>query len=575
MLVLNLILAAVIAALVVTAKRLVLGDEDFSELGLSDKYVVSGVAIGLIAGIICYVTPKLGEGSIILAPLFLAVMIGLLVWLVYWWNVEGGSLKEMIPFILLVFLFCFVMKVPAYAFSTIIGIPFIASLVSVAPLFAGIIAIFLMVYNYLNFLYTEIDDTDSERKRHKSLGWLAVAALALLLTFTLATQVDWAMTGDGLLAAKNSLVAEASDEGAEAGVDADIDSDEDMSTWHFYNSELQNDQDESNDFNFGPNPGNLTASEYDADFRERLRNDPALGAAAMAWADANLGTRYLGEFYESCKGDWAKTINASKEIFRNDPELYNDTLEAFFKMLDSAEVKVTDGNNLDDQMYMNPYTVDGIPDVIVMETPDHTGTFLTYVFTIKGTGVVEVSYRTECGYQPTNVEEIMKITPQDKPSNPDKPDKPSKPDKPDKPSKPDKPDKPSNPKYKKDPSKAPKKNTEPNDDKGPGENTNNPSDPQHSTKDTKDSSSSMTYDEYKKDVESKKETNKTQKTGSDSNKPSTPAPKQDTKVDNNGDKGTGNGGINTPTPTKDKAKEAETGKEIKNSPGEAWGGPSD
>ena len=365
------------------------------------------------------------------------------------------------------------------------------------------------------------------------------------------------MTGDGLLAAKNSLVAEASDEGAEAN--ADVVSDEDMSTWHFYNSELQNDQDESNDFNFGPNPGDLTATEYDADFRERLRNDPALGAAAMAWADANLGTRYLGEFYESCKGDWAKTINASKEIFRKDPELYTETLNAFFKMLDSADVKVTDGNNLDDQMYMNPYTVDGVPDVIVMETPDHTGTFLTYVFTIKGTGVVEVSYRTECGYQPTNVEEIMKITPQDKPSEPDKPDKPSKPDKPDKPSKPDKPDNPDKPKYKKDPSKAPKKNTEPNDDKGPGENTNNPSDPQHSTKDTKDSSSSGN-DSTKKD----KETNKDQKTGSDSNQPSTPAPKQDTKVDNNGDK------INSKTPEKAKSDE------IKNdSAGEAWGGPSD
>ena len=80
MLLMSIILAVVIAVLVVTAKRLVVGDEEFSELGLSDKYVVSGVAIGLIAGIINYVTPKLGEGSIILAPLFMAVMI-ILCWL--------------------------------------------------------------------------------------------------------------------------------------------------------------------------------------------------------------------------------------------------------------------------------------------------------------------------------------------------------------------------------------------------------------------------------------------------------------------------------------------------------------
>ena len=356
------------------------------------------------------------------------------------------------------------------------------------------------------------------------------------------------------------MVAEASDEGVEASSDVASDVE-----WTFYNSSLQNDQDESNDFNFGPNPGNLTATEYDADFRERLRNDPALGAASMAWADANLGTRYLGEFYESCKGDWAKTINASKEIFRKDPELYTETLNAFFKMLDSAEVKVTDGNNLDDQMYMNPYTVDGIPDVIVMETPDHTGTFLTYVFTIKGTGKVEVSYRTECGYQPTNVEEIMNITPQKTPSKPSKPSNPSKPDKPTKPGgKGDKPDKPSEPKYDKDPSKAPKKNTEPNDDKGPGPNTNNPSNPNKSSKDTNDSTSSGA------NTDNLKDTNKNQKTGSDSNKPSTPTPSKDTNVDNNGDKGTGNGGANKPTPTQEKPKEI-----ANDSAGEAWGGPSD
>lgn len=557
MLLMSIILAVVIAALVVTAKRLVVGDEEFSELGLSDKYAIA-VVVGLIVGAINYFSGNYLEGIVFLAPIFMVVLIGLTVWLTNWWIADGGRWVEMVPFIILVILFCLVMKAPAYAFTSIIGIPLIASLVNLVPLFTAIIAVFLMVYDYLKFLYLEMDDTDSQRKTHKGLGWLAVAIMALLLTTTLATGLDW--SSDGVFASRGNVVAEASDEGVEASSDVASDVE-----WTFYNTSLQNDQDESNDFNFGPNPGNLTATEYDADFRERLRNDPALGAAAMAWADANLGTRYLGEFYESCKGDWAKTINASKEIFRKDPELYTETLNAFFKMLDSAEVKVTDGNNLDDQMYMNPYTVDGIPDVIVMETPDHTGTFLTYVFTIKGTGKVEVSYRTECGYQPTNVEEIMNITPQKTPSKPSKPSNPSKPDKPTKPGgKGDKPDKPSEPKYDKDPSKAPKKNTEPNDDKGPGPNTNNPSNPNKSSKDTNDSTSSGA------NTDNLKDTNKNQKTGSDSNKPSTPTPSKDTNVDNNGDKGTGNGGANKPTPTQEKPKEI-----ANDSAGEAWGGPSD
>ena len=148
----------------------------------------------------------------------------------------------------------------------------------------------------------------------------------------------------------------------------------------------------------------------------------------------------------------------------------------------------------------------------------------------------------------------------------------------DEPKKPGKGDSPTpTPKYKKDPSKAPKKNTEPNDDKGPGPNTNNPSNPNRSTKDTNDSSSNSgkSYEDYKKDVKEKADTNKTQKTGNDSNTPSTPKPTPSTKIDNNADKGTGNGGINKPTPTTEKAKEADTGKTINDKAGEEWGGPSD
>ena len=571
MVIISLIVAVVVAALIVTAKGLVYGVEPGPE-----KYVMP-VVIGLTTGFVNYASANLIEGSIFLAPIFMVVMIGFVVWLVKWWVTDGGRWVEMVPFVILVVLFCLVMKASAYAFSSVIGIPLVASLVNLVPWFTAIIAVFMMVCDYLKFLYLEMDDNDTQKKTHKGLGWLAVAVMAIMIATTLGTGVDWALTSAADISkakAGDTSVEEIDDSAMEPSelviVDQNEDQTSDNNGFYFYNSELQDDQDESNDFNFGFNPGSLTAAEFDADFRERLRHDPALGAADMAWADANLGTRYLGEFYESCKGDWAKTINASKQVFIKDPALYSKTLDAFFKMLDKAKVSVTSGNDLDDQMYMNPYTVDGIPDVIVMVTPDHVGTFLTYTFIIKGTGEVNVSYRTECGYQPTNVERVMKITPQEKPSKPGK-----KGGKGDKPSKPSKPSKPTKPSYNKDPNKAPKKNTEKNDDKGPGPNTNNPSNPNKSSKDTKDSSSSGSYEDYKKGVKEKKDTNKSQKTGSDSNTPSTPTPKPNTNVDNNGDKGTGNGGANTPTPTQPKAKEADTGKEINNSPGEAWGGPSD
>lgn len=179
----------------------------------------------------------------------------------------------------------------------------------------------------------------------------------------------------------------------------------------FYNLSIQEDGKGENDFDFGPKPAGETVSEIAKEHRERLRIDPALGAADIAWADALLGTRYLGEFYESCKHDWAKTINAAKERFMEDHEAYDEVLDAFMKMQAKAKVSTQDGEVMEDQMYMNPYTIDGYPDVIVLKTPNHKGKFLVYEYTIKGTGVVKVAYRIDCGFQPTDVQKVMNITP--------------------------------------------------------------------------------------------------------------------------------------------------------------------
>lgn len=119
---------------------------------------------------------------------------------------------------------------------------------------------------------------------------------------------------------------------------------------------------------------------------------------------------------------------------------------------------------------------------------------------------------------------------------------------------------------KKDPSQGSKINTEPNKGKGKG---SVPTPPKNGTTKQKDSK------EYNKAVQEMKKVQETQKTGSDSNTPSTPPPTPSTKVDNNGDKGTGHGGANTPTPVQDKAREADTGKPIDDTPGEKWEGPAD
>ncbi|MBQ3292778.1 hypothetical protein IJG93_00505 [Candidatus Saccharibacteria bacterium] len=411
--------------------------------------------------------------------------------------------------------------------------------------------------------------------------------------------------------------------------------------WHYYNTDLQDDGVILNDYNFGPNPvlgspealgnfakildkkglkdtitmeevaGEVDPKEIDKDFRERMRKDPALGAADMAWADSILGTRYLGMFYSEAKEKWDVAMNDAKEHFISDKDDYYKTLDAFEKYLDSAtkvEIK-KQKSGLNDQMYMNPFTKDEVPDIIVMESADHAGWFLVYTFTIKETATKEIKFRLDCGYQPTNVAEIMKVKAKKNPNKksktvtnkpvtttpiitntvPSVPSVPTVPGHPSKPDKPDRPDKPDNPKpdpvnpdppdpnpipVPPDPTPTPPKDPTngtsvlPDDDPGPGENTNNPDNPDYSTKDQETNSNHMSPEDYDKAMEDNHWANESGREGGDSNEPSTPAPSSDTNVDSNADEGTGHGGIDEPTKESDSSVSHDP-------PGDHWDGPPD
>ncbi len=376
---------------------------------------------------------------------------------------------------------------------------------------------------------------------------------------------------------------------------------ENPGSWvHFYNDDLQDDGDKDNDFNFGPNPysSSKSASDYDKEFRERLKWDPALLAASASWFDATFGTRFMGDFHKSDEYSWKKAMNEAKEKFAKSQEPYYKTLDYFFDFVEDCDVSIRDCNGVTDQMFMNPYTPNTgmqMPDIIVKETHNHSGHELVFSRKIKGEKF-EVAFRIECGYQPTNVAKKMHITPEgkdnsttpskktspgttpkkskDKGTTPDKgksngtkpskdKDKDTKPSKdkddeakPDK----DKEDEPTPDQGGKNPDKNPDENTEPNDESGPGEETN--SGGNESTKDQDTNSNHYdSYDEYREDIDDLEETNETQRTGDDDNSPSTETP-ADTTVDNNGDEGTGNGGINEPTEVSEPATEADTGEPV-------------
>ena len=386
------------------------------------------------------------------APVFLIIMVALSVAVVVLYRKNGSSLVEVLVSLFLLYQFYLVTETFAYVTSSIIWpVRPVSSIVAALPWRVFLLCGGFIVVDFLYYLYRH-----NENVLWRIIAWIVKLFIIAVFVSSLGLQIPkidisrlW--SGRALLRGFDTVESTSGNESATTTEVAATESGEPVATevaatesgesattteavaieetseavdysWlHWYNLDLLNNQDPEDNYNFGESPvvAEGTPEDYDKEVRSRMWDDPALGAADMAWLDSIVGTRYLGEFYESCKGDWAKTMNMSKDTWAEDWDLYHRTLTAFFKYLDNADEMYIEvrQSGLEDQMYMNPYTITGVPDVIVLKTPDRAGTFLVYAFVIKGVRF-EVAYRCDCGFQPANVEKIMRIEPLEEPPEP-------------------------------------------------------------------------------------------------------------------------------------------------------------
>lgn len=468
------------------------------------------IVIGLIPAVANFGLTMSADLTILIA----VMLIGTMVYLCWWFNKGFESIPEIITFALMQLILFWELKA---AGSTMVAkykpSELLKSIIFIAPALMLIASIGFLVFSSASY---------NKKVVQKKVVALATIAVLLLTAFANIKGGDVAV----VQAAEGPW-------------------------YHFYNSDLQKDDDKDNDFNFGPSAyheaaANLpatTAEEADKEFRERIKKDPALGAADMAWFDAIVKTRYIGSFYDEVDKQWDAAINKAKEAWVGDEQKYKEAYAAFFLYLDKATkveiIKRTSG--LDDQMYMNPATTNNIPDVIVMATENHKGHFLRYTFKIKEKEVA-VEYRLECGFQPCNVEKVMGIRPVYKkpvaktpPSNggnsnpnPNPNPNPPRPN----------PNPPEN-------NKNPQRSTVLTNDEDRGENTNSGN--QYSTKDQNETNSGYnTKQQTDQRVETLKEINEEQRVGGDESTITTPTP-PDTTVSDNSSTGNGNGNIDTPS----------------------------
>ena len=404
------------------------GKEEKMEISFEKKtyMIIQALVFGIIYFLMSNINSKNTTGGWGWFVAIGGMLLGLATmgYLVWWFHRDGNTPLEVGLFTFVTVIFF--IKTKAVAMLLVGKLEyrhhgFIASFVKVIPLIALILCIGFYITDALFFYYRNVEENELAHLLAK-IAYIATAVLVVIILFK-------GLNFKALAKAKTAKADNSKTTATVTSTPTESPSDGGVveSWFAFFNLPLSKDDNPKNDFNFGENPlrdqeedekdMDAAAKYYDAEFRRRVKLDVALGAADMAWFDASLGTRYIGVFYDECSEKWDAAMNLAKVRFMNDQVLYYDTITAFFAYLDTAEkVELVHAKGIEDQMYMNPYTADGVPDIIVMESDDHEGWFLTYTFRIKETKLVTVSYRIDCGFQPCDVSKIMKIPPQPKPT---------------------------------------------------------------------------------------------------------------------------------------------------------------
>ena len=365
-----------------------------------------------------------------------------------------------------------------------------------------------------------------------------------------------------------------------------------------YNFPLTTDDDPDNNSYFGPNiyDPNKTATEYWKTIKEMMEKDPLILAESIATADEARHTDLCGAYYNGDDAEWAEAINRMVEDFFDEPGTFVNLSERFINMLnnETRELQLVHLDNVQDQYFLDIYTRKGIPRLVVCETHQSGDILIAWTRTKGGPeNDVGLGFRLQCGNvcaiflrdgTVIPVSEEMNIPTEEVPEMPkgyDPPEpKPAATPTPKPTAAPTPTPVPgggSDPA--KDPSKAPKENTERNDDPGTGKATNNGV---GATKSAAASESQKASDggsvaDYDRKVEQNRSANAGgsssggsggsgssssggQKSGGENNKPSQSA--SGAKQDNNGNAGNGGGSIDKPTAKSEAAVSADTNQSV-------------
>lgn len=404
---------------------------------------VFGILVGVVNCFVIFFRP--GTALAVLAPICLVAMISMIVYLMYWWTKEGRNLKELLAFVVVVVISYFTMKAAAWMVVAGMQDAFLMSLILAITEMLSLGAIGYFVTNLCYYRYRM-----TENNVYRIIAIVAGAATILLLVLILIFRVNWkaAPSMDEMTRPVTVESSEASVDTEEVDSEVEVEAGEStesevdtetlarleadsytipgiVTTWYkYFHYQLLKDDTIYNDFDFGPSAWveGMTAEQAMEEHIERVKLDPMLGCATFATFDVRLGLDFLipGEHYDQnwSDGYWTTRINAAIRYYAEHEIEYSVAVERWVTFVRTyAHVKLAFMENVTDQMYAGTLTSQGeweAPEVIIATTDQPSGHILSYVFLIKG-NEFEVPFRSDCGFQPTNVAEVMKETPKANP----------------------------------------------------------------------------------------------------------------------------------------------------------------
>lgn len=280
---------------------------------------------------------------------------------------------------------------------------------------------------------------DEDRANSLSVdAWIMAILFAVLAVVAVATRINFTSEGrpvkeeivvTDMVVAEAAQIAEAEPAEETPLIDEDDEEEEEEITeetaedepwFKFYNLKLLEDEDKTNDLDFGPDPTKGVSEDKLKDpqwsnkkIRKLMSCDPALTTAIAVDIDDAFGAGIINTvmywYFEKTSipvlGNDEDIANFVTRLFRDNEDIFRKAQALVYEHLDLFEWDTGIAETCEDKMAMGVSAIDDTPNILFLKSKQKMKRFFRGTASIRGTKV-EVAYNVTDGFIPTRVEKV-------------------------------------------------------------------------------------------------------------------------------------------------------------------------